>query len=76
MTQKKDARRKDTKSVDREEQAGCENQVASIWGLYLISGDPGEHQAKVSFRAEKVLVACLALKELKWTGRTSFFHIQ
>ena len=65
MAKKKEARRKDTKSVDQEEQAWCENQVAYVWCPYLVSGDSGQYQAKVSFRAEMVLATCLAVKELK-----------
>lgn len=45
MAKKKEARRKDMKSVAQEEQVWCENQVAYVWRLYLVSGDPGEYQA-------------------------------
>lgn len=67
------ARRKNAKSVNRQEQAWCENQVAHVWRLYLVSGDPGEKQAKVKFRAEMVLATCLAVKEPKRTSCTSLF---
>lgn len=45
MTKKKEARRKDMKSVAQEKQVWCENQVTYVWRLYLVSGDPGEYQA-------------------------------
>lgn len=74
MVKEKKARRKDTKAMDWEEWAWCENQVAYVWCLHPVSGDLGGYghqyltsgyQVKVSFRAEMALAACLAAKELK-----------